>query len=257
MIKKVYISESEKEKILSLHKLLNEGDSKFKISGVVVNKEKKDEILIGADVVLYSGETLLNRKKTDANGFTFDDLIRGEYIIKSSAKIEGFQEKSFDVVVKNKDVQVTIELDKTRELGEIPIVSISLTSLNFNFTDTDGKKIDNVNIQLYRDPTTLLKILPKMETTNGSLNIFVNSHDDVVKNGTSYDVKNLSLGGFFDTSGKKICKDFKNLYVVAKTTNFISQKTKIEFCLSNAEASGKSDTLKDEKTNKEIGKNIL
>jgi hypothetical protein len=42
--------------------------------------------------------------------------------------------------------------------------------------------------------------------------------------------------------------------VVAKTTNFISQKTKIEFCLSNAEASGKSDTLKDEKTNKEIGK---
>ena len=176
MIKKVYITESEREKILSLHKLLNEGDSKFKISGVVVNKEKKDEILIGADVVLYSGETLLNRKKTDANGFTFDDLIRGEYIIKSSAKIEGFQEKSFDVVVKNKDVQVTIELDKTRELGEIPIVSISLTSLNFNFTDTDGKKIDNVNIQLYRDPTTLLKILPKMETTNGSLNIFVNNN---------------------------------------------------------------------------------
>lgn len=80
MLKKINISESEREKILNLHKVLKEATG-LSIRGKVLDFNSKEPIY-GASVTLTLSNSTKGMAKTDDGGnFKFDGLSSGEYVI--------------------------------------------------------------------------------------------------------------------------------------------------------------------------------
>jgi hypothetical protein len=89
MIKKVYITESEKENILKLHKKLNE-ETGLSIGGKVLDIITNEPVF-DATVTLTLSNATKGLAKTNADGnFKFDGLNSGEYVISGSAKNQGY-----------------------------------------------------------------------------------------------------------------------------------------------------------------------
>ena len=104
MLKKVIVSESQKNEILNLHQIINEENGTFTIEGSVVDNDNTTPIVY-AKLTLKQNDTVLKNTQTDFDGkFKFDGLSSGTYTIVISAKNEGYTDKTEEVTINNQNL---------------------------------------------------------------------------------------------------------------------------------------------------------
>jgi hypothetical protein len=230
MIKKVYISESEKEKILNLHKILKE-ETGLSIGGKVLDITTNEPVF-DATVTLTLSNVTKGLSKTDADGnFKFDGLSSGEYVISGSAKTQGYLTMSDSVNLVDKDIlDVEILLSKSiKDLQEVGVVVTKLTFLDFIFVDEGGKEIPNVSYSLYDNKK---KLIGTYTSETGKSILIFNSFDYQVKKNESLTYPENKEHGYFYSQGKS-CEEEKELIIVTKIDGYIGDKQKVNFCLNN------------------------
>jgi hypothetical protein len=229
MIKKVYITESEKENILKLHKKLNE-ETGLSIGGKVLDIITNEPVF-DATVTLTLSNATKGLAKTNADGnFKFDGLNSGEYVISGSAKNQGYITISNNINLEDKDIlDVQILLSKSiKDLQEVGVTVSKLTFLDFIFVDSDGKEIPNVSYSLYDKK----KLIGTYTSETGKSTLIFNSFDYQVKKGESVTYPESKEYGYFYSQGKS-CEEEKELIIDIKSDGYIGDKQKINFCLNN------------------------
>lgn len=230
MIKKIYISESEKDKIIKLHKRLNE-ETGLSIGGKVLDITTNEPVF-DATVTLTLSNATKGLAKTDSDGnFKFEGLNSGEYVISGSAKNQGYITMSDNINLTDKDIlDFQILLSKSiKDLQEVGVTVNKLTFLDFIFVDGDGKPIPNVSYSLYDNKK---KLIGTYTSETGKSTLIFNSFDYQVKKGESVTYPESKEYGYFYSQGKS-CEEKKELIVDIKSDGYIGDKQKINFCLNN------------------------
>jgi len=230
MLKKINISESEREKILNLHKVLKEGTG-LSIGGKVLDITSNEPIF-GATVTLTLSNTTKGMAKTDADGnFKFGGLSSGEYVISGDAKTQDYLTISNNVNLVDKDIlDFQILLSKNvKDLQEVGVITTKLTVLDFIFVGSDGKDIPNVSYSLYDNKK---KLIGTYTSETGRSTLMFNAFDYQVKKGETITYPENKERGYFYSQGKA-CEEQKELIVVTNIKGYIETKQKINFCLNN------------------------
>jgi hypothetical protein len=230
MIKKINISESEREKILNLHKVLNEVAG-LSIGGKVLDITSNEPIF-DAKVTLTLSNATKGMVKTDADGnFKFGGLSSGEYVIYGDAKTQNYLAFSDNINLVNKDIlDFKILLSaKVNNLQSIDATATKLTVLDFIFVGSDGKDIPNVSYSLYNNKK---KLIGTYTSETGRSTLMFNGFDYQVKKGETIMYPENKEHGYFYSQGKS-CEEQKELIVVTNIKGYIETKQKINFCLNN------------------------
>lgn len=231
MIKKINISESEREKILNLHKVLNE-DTGLSINGYVFDLSNSEPIF-DAKVTLMLSNVTKGMAKTDADGvFKFEGLVSGDYVVVAEAQMQGYIKNTINVSLSNQNVSdVKLLLGKTeQELPEVVVGAKRLTFLDFNFIDGGGKQIPNVTYSLYKDKKTEIGTYTAQ---NGKSSLRFDNHDILLNGDDAITYPENGIGGFFHSDMSGSCKEQKELIIVAKSEGYIDTKQVVNFCISN------------------------
>ena len=208
MIKKINISESEREKILNLHKVLKEATG-LSIGGKVLDLNSNEPIF-DAKVTLTLSNATKGLAKTDEDGnFKFDGLSSGEYVISGEAKSKGYVTMSNSINLVDKDIlDFKILLSsKVTDFQEINTTVTKLTVLDFIFIGADGKDIPNVSYSLYNNKK---KLIGTYTSETGRSTLMFNAFDYQVKKGETITYPENKERGYFYSQGKA-CEEQKEL----------------------------------------------
>ena len=230
MLKKINISESEREKILNLHKVLKEA-TELSIGGKVLDITSNEPIF-DAKVTLTLSNATKGLAKTDADGnFKFDGLSSGEYVISGDAKSQDYITMSNNINLVDKDIlnfQILLS-KKIKDLEEVGVMTTKLTVLDFIFVDSNSKDVANVSYSLYDNKK---KLIGTYTSETGRSTLIFNSFDYQVKKGETITYPENKEHGYFYSQGKA-CEEQKELIVVTNIKGYIETKQKINFCLNN------------------------
>lgn len=230
MIKKINISESEKENILKLHKKLNENTG-LSLYGVVVDIETNEPVF-DTKLTLSKDNVTKGMLKTDEEGnYKFENLDSGSYSLKVENALQGYLTQTQQIELTTSSLEQKILLSKKlKDLSEVVVVSKKLSIFDFNFIDDEGNKIPNVTFTLYKDKK---RELGTYTSPNGESKISFDVNDIQIKNNESVTYPEDNKEGFFYTETPGSCKEFKDIIVVAKAKNYLETKKTISFCLNN------------------------
>lgn len=231
MIKKIYISESEKDKILSQYNILNEATG-LSIGGVVKDLET-DESVFDAKITLTKGGSTKGLAKTKDDGsFKFEGLDSGDYIIRAENSTQGYSATTKEVTLSTTDsLDNVILLPKNiKEYQEVVVSSKKVTILDFNFVDDLGNPLSNVSYTLFKDKKN---ILGDFTSSNGKDSLVYTPQDILVKGNEPITYDKNKKDGFFYTEVSGACRDNKDLFIVAKVKGYLETKQNINFCLNN------------------------
>jgi len=232
MINKINITESEKNTILTLHKILNEATG-LSIGGEVLSFNGNEPIY-AATVSLTDQKNNIKNTKTDDKGkFIFQNLESGRYTITCNNKTEGYAEKTEQVVLENEnilDLKILMGKGGVLEVVEAKPINVFLTTLDFYFIDSNGKQIPNVTFTLKNN----LNQIGEFNSSGGESRLTFNGADQIIKpNETlTYDVNEYNK--FFYTKKEGNCVDNKKITVVANAEGYGKNKQKFDFCLKNS-----------------------
>jgi hypothetical protein len=230
MLKKINISESEREKILNLHKVLKEATG-LSIGGKVLDLNSNQPIF-DAKVTLTLSNATKGMAKTDADGnFKFDGLSSGEYAISGEAKSQGYVTMGNSINLVDEDIlDFKILLSpKVTDIQGVDTTVTKLAVLDFIFVDSDGKDIPNVSYSLYDNKK---KLIGTYTSETGRSRLMFNGFDYQVKKGETITYPENKERGYFYSPGKT-CEEQKELIVITKIKGYIETKQKINFCLNN------------------------
>ena len=240
MIKKIYISESEKDKILSQYNILNEATG-LSIGGLVKDLET-DEFVFDAKVTLTKGGSTKGLAKTKDDGsFKFEGLDSGDYILKAENSTQGYSATTKEVTLSTTDALDNVILlpKNIKEYQEVVVSSKKVTILDFNFVDDLGTPLSNVSYTLFKDKKNTLG---DFTSSNGKNSLVYTTQDILVKDNEPITYDKNKKDGFFYTEFTGACKDNKDLVVVAKLKGYLETKQTINFCLNNGAYSAQITT---------------
>ena len=232
MINKINITESEKNTILTLHKILNEATG-LSIGGEVLSFNGNEPIY-AATVSLTDQKNNIKNTKTDDKGrFIFQNLESGRYTITCNNKTEGYTEKTEQLVLENEnilDLKILMGKGSVLEVGEAKPINVFLTTLDFYFIDSNSKPIPNVTFTLKNN----LNQIGEFNSSGGESRLTFNGADQIVKPNEplTYDVNEYNK--FFYTKKEGNCVDNKKITVIANAEGYGKNKQKFDFCLKNS-----------------------
>jgi hypothetical protein len=232
MINKINITESEKNNILTLHKILNEATG-LSIGGEVLSFNGNEPIY-AATVSLTDQKNNIKNTKTDDKGrFIFQNLESGRYTITCNNKTEGYTEKTEQVVLENEnilDLKILMGKGGVLEVIEAKPINVFLTTLDFYFIDSNSKPIPNVTFTLKNN----LNQIGEFNSSGGESRLTFNGADQIVKPNEplTYDVNEYNK--FFYTKKEGNCVDNKKITVIANAEGYGKNKQKFDFCLKNS-----------------------
>lgn len=241
MIKKVYITEFEKENILKLHKKINE-ETGLSIGGVVLVLNKNYAVP-NIKVTLIKGKEIKGQIDTKEDGsFKFEGLDSGNYIIKVENSNEGYNETTIDILLLDTDsLYNKIFISKEiKELEEIGVSVKKVTILDFKFTNNLGEPLSNVSYKLFKDEGNMIDTFISL---NSNSTLTYTSQDILIKDNEPITFDKNKKDGFFYTDVSGICKANKDLIVVASTSGYIETKKTITFCLNNGNYKTNTKTI--------------
>jgi hypothetical protein len=244
MLKRLIVSESQKNEILNLHHILNEEDGTFSIEGSVIDGLNKREIPF-ARLSLKQNDKTLKEIQADINAkFKFDKLSSGSYSVVISAKNEGYTDKTEEVTINNQNIiDLTFKLEKLKELQEVKVGEIQITIFDFYFLNYKGKPIKDVNITL-KSPTTSWK--KELQTSNGKISASFDSFGNYVNDTDTIKVnKSLNKNEQFYSESTS-CTEFKTIDIdieYKKDKKFTKQ---IEYCIKNGSYKASELTTEEE-----------
>jgi hypothetical protein len=233
MLKKVIVSESQKNEILNLHHILNEEDGTFTIEGSVVDNANTTPIVY-AKLTLKQNDTVLKNTQSDFDGkFKFDGLSSGSYTIVISAKNEGYTDKTEEVIINNQNlIDLTFKLEKLRELQEVVVGVQPITLMDFNFFKSDGTPVNDVKLILKKPLTN--NVVAEVSTTNGKIQTGFYKYGQLVEKDKEQVIDTSTQDSIFYFPEKvSNCSDKKKL-VIEVQSKYQKVKKKIEFCLKTA-----------------------
>lgn len=246
MIKKIYISESEKDSILRLHKRINE-NSGLSYGGVVLDSKTKTPLQYTKVVITKGGETKGQQETKEDGLFRFDNLESGNYILKLENKTEGYSPLTKEVTLNTTDSidnEILLHLNE-KVYREIIIGSQKCTIMDFNFINDEGNEIPNVNFSLFKSEKDLLG---NFTAEDGNVQIVYTPTDVLIKDKETFSFDKNKKDGFFYTELTGTCKETKELFVVVKNKGFLDLTKSITFCINNGSYRAGVKTENDIKT---------
>jgi len=235
MIKKINISESDRQSILSMHRLLLESEVTTTIEGTVID-DKGDGVYSVKVLLVDSNNKTKKGAFTDDKGYYKIDNVKveqGDYTVKFIFSNIELIEK---ITISNGD---TITVNKTiiSKSQDLPNVDVSggkryfIPILDITVLDSDNNKIDGSEIEMYYNDTliqygTFIK-------NNESKSVLIDSKNKKTTNG---ELKNIWINPdtypIFKTTTPEFCSKKETIKIVAKSKgNQVASNT--EICLSN------------------------
>ncbi len=255
MIRKINISESEKENILKLHKKINENTS-LSYGGVVLDIDTS-EAIFDCKVTLTKDSSTKAMLKTDESGkFLFENLDSGSYTIKVENAIQGYSAFTNNFELDKSSLENKIYLSKKiKEYREIVVSSKKLTILDFKFVDSEGNLVPDVTYTLFKNKRNSLG---DFKAEDGEDQLVFTGQDILLKDNETITYERNKKDGFFYTEVSGACRENKELIVVAKAKGYIEINEPVTFCIYNgsynAQIKKEDDTETATPSSGELGK---
>ena len=234
MGRQVIITESDRQSILSMHRLILESEVTVTIEGKVIDV-KGDGMYSVKVLLIDSNDTIKKGTITDEDGYYKIDNAKVEQGVYTIKFIDVLGENTERITIANENI---ITLNKTMNFKVQDIESVLISGgkrknipiLSVTVLDQNNDKIDGSEIEIYHNNTLI-------EYSTFIKNDTSTSIDSKNKKTTNGELKNIWINPetypiFTTTSIKDFCSKKETIKIVAKSKGNQTESN-VEICLGN------------------------